>query len=132
METRNAITNDFDHLSLLDGGHKIGQLQAEVGGQIGEIINTFLDTLPRRLRALNRAYADRDASLLYIEAHKLKGAAAMLGAERLSAICLRMEQIGKAGGIPDEALLRAMKSDARLIPDAMKQSLPKSGNASVA
>ena len=64
-----------------------------------EILQQFIDDLPRQLETLETALSNTDAEALASQAHTLKGAAANLGALDMSATALKLEQMGKDGDL---------------------------------
>jgi two-component system, sensor histidine kinase and response regulator len=64
-----------------------------------DLIEVFVDSAPKALEALEAAYADRNPDRVKRMAHKLKGLAANLGAERLVHMCEELEIAGTKGDI---------------------------------
>lgn len=62
-----------------------------------EMINLFLESAPLLIEALRGAIDAGDAAQLQRNAHTLKGSSASLGARRVSAVCLELEKLGRAG-----------------------------------
>lgn len=106
-----------------DNGHKIGLLYEEVGGYIKDIVHKFLNTLPERLARLSHAMKTEDLFLLQTEAHKLKGAAATLGAEQMTHLCYQLEQICLTGHTPPPALLTSLIDNAQLVTQLLTESV---------
>ncbi|MBF0125751.1 MAG: Hpt domain-containing protein [Magnetococcales bacterium] len=109
--------------SAFDGGQKIRLLHAEVGGYVRAIVDKFFVTLPKRLAALSRAFAASDLPSIQREAHKLKGAAATLGADLMVQLCCQLEEQSRAGQRPSDALLTALQDDAREVVREMNRTL---------
>ena len=72
---------------------------------VKSLIQLFLDTTPARLASLKKAFAERNAKVLYLEAHGLKSGCANMGALDLARICGELEKIGKSSGSLDAANL---------------------------
>jgi signal transduction histidine kinase/DNA-binding response OmpR family regulator len=88
------------------------ELRKELGGVTNSILQKFLEKLPQHLLSIRKAFERNDAETLTKAAHKLKGSAATFGAERLSNICLELEEIGKAKGISaDKTLLDLLDAE---------------------
>lgn len=89
-----------------------------VGGD-PEILRTlfqmFLEQGPARLGQIEAALATGDVGTLEREAHSLKGAAAILGMERLRGLASSVERAGAAGDLaraaPNMTELRAALDD---------------------
>ncbi len=61
------------------------------------IIGLFLDDAPRRLAAAQAAVQAGDARAAGLEFHSIKGAAGYVGAQRLHALCQKLEKQANAG-----------------------------------
>lgn len=64
---------------------------------VAEIIDLFLQDLPRRMQLISDALSRQDAAALKSAAHSLKGSARNLGAARLAALCAELEKLGQEG-----------------------------------
>ncbi len=115
--------NHLDQVPLFDNGVKIQLLHDEVGAHIKVIVQKFLNTLPDRLQNFTHALNTNDLSTLQTEAHKLKGAAATLGAEQMVLLCQQLEQATKANHPPSPDLILALTNNATLINQAMSQAI---------
>jgi|SRR6185437_5902356 len=58
---------------------------------VAEVIADFQSDTTRRLRLMNEAIGKQDFAALRAEAHAIRGAASEVGAERLAAVCKRIE-----------------------------------------
>ncbi len=81
-------------------------------GLLAELIDIFLADTPPRLNAIRRAADAAQPQALANEAHALKSSAAQLGALALSAICRKLEALGREG-----SLLGVDELVARLEPE---------------
>ena len=63
------------------------------------VIEGFLGDLPTQIEQLKRYAAAGDAHRVEQQAHKIKGAVAMMGGEALRAVAAEMELAGKAGNL---------------------------------
>jgi CheY-like chemotaxis protein/HPt (histidine-containing phosphotransfer) domain-containing protein len=63
------------------------------------ILEQFTTTMPSCLEALTAALEQGDGQALEREAHRLKGSAANLSADRIAADALRLEQMGREGNL---------------------------------
>ena len=70
-----------------------------------EVIELFLDDIPRKLVAMKKAFNKSDAPLLQQLAHSVKGAAANIGARAFRDCASRMEQAGEGGNLDKAASL---------------------------
>ena len=104
------------HLNLAT----IDQLREEIGGNIGLPVRRFLENLPDRVRDLAEAIEINSPVQLAAMAHKLKGTAAMMGAEQLTTLCRQLELLGKAGSTPDDGnLLAQLKMEIQDVTEAL-------------
>ncbi|MEO5334464.1 MAG: Hpt domain-containing protein [Magnetococcus sp. YQC-5] len=104
-----------------DGGQKIRLLREEVGGYVKDLIDQFLVTLPDRIDSLANAICVKDFALVQLEAHKLKGAAAILGAEQMAHICNQLEQQCQAGQSLKPDLLPTLLANVQFVTEALEQ-----------
>jgi HPt (histidine-containing phosphotransfer) domain-containing protein len=58
---------------------------------MGELIDIYLEDMPRQLQALRAAVQNHDAAAAAATAHRLKGASGNMGADSLSALCNDVE-----------------------------------------
>ncbi|MEA5617563.1 response regulator [Cronbergia sp. UHCC 0137] len=70
-----------------------------------QIIESYLDDTPQRLRSLDDAINQGNAKTLQLEAHALKSSSAILGATSLSQLFLQLETLGRAENTTDADLL---------------------------
>ena len=69
-----------------------------------QLCEVFFEELDGSLRSLRGAAEAGDADEQRRQAHTLKSASAVVGAERLRLLCFDMEQHGRAGRCTPEAL----------------------------
>jgi len=73
-----------------------------------ELIGDFVDDSTVRVARLRQAAEDGDAEALTLEAHTLKSSSASLGAQSLSVLAKRLEDMGRTGNLApltDEVVL---------------------------
>jgi HPt (histidine-containing phosphotransfer) domain-containing protein len=68
---------------------------------LAEVLELFLQDVPRRIARLRAASAAGDAVELHKIAHSLKGSAGNVGAQALFAICRQLDDQGRAGDLTD-------------------------------
>lgn len=61
------------------------------------VVAAFLEDAPRQLEALGAPLCERDGPALARRGHALKGAAAAVGADRVTTLAERLEQHARAG-----------------------------------
>ncbi len=64
-----------------------------------ELIGDYVDDSTARVARLRQAAVAGDAEALTLEAHTLKSSSASLGAQSLSALAKRLEELGRAGDL---------------------------------
>lgn len=77
---------------------------------------TFLEPIPNRLTAIDRAISNKDFQKLQLEAHALKSSCANTGIATMTMLCEKLEKGGKTSsldGIP--ALLDELKKEFELL-----------------
>jgi PAS domain S-box-containing protein len=62
---------------------------------IERVIDTFLADAPKQMELMHTGFEQQHAETLYRSAHKLKSGSADMGARRLSAICRKLESMGR-------------------------------------
>ena len=62
---------------------------------LSELIQLYLIDLPDRIEGIRNAIEGGDSAALRREAHRLKGSSQQMGAARLAALCLELEELGK-------------------------------------
>jgi len=101
------------------------ELAADVGPEgLAEIVELFLGDSADLVRALRTAGELGDAAGVARAAHALKSTAATVGAGELSARCMEMERLGRAGllreAIPQLPEVEAEYSHVRTLLGALK------------
>jgi HPt (histidine-containing phosphotransfer) domain-containing protein len=64
-----------------------------------ELIGDYVEDSTVRVARLCQAHAAGDAAALTLEAHTLKSSSASLGAQSLSALAKRLEELGRTGNL---------------------------------
>jgi CheY-like chemotaxis protein len=93
-----------------------------------EIIDLFLDELPRLTTLLRDALARRDSHALERAAHKLKGSVASFGARRAYDAALRLEVIGREDRLADaDAALAELEGETARLRTALEMFREENG-----
>lgn len=87
---RGALSNSVD-LTVLSS-YDCMQLQDEPD-LIIEIIDLYLDDVPRRMAAMRSAATEEDALSIRRQAHNLRGSSGNVGAIQMAAICDALEHV---------------------------------------
>jgi HPt (histidine-containing phosphotransfer) domain-containing protein len=64
-----------------------------------DIIQTFLDSSPKTITELHKAFQENDVKAFERAAHSIKSNAKVFGADRFAEIALDLEKLGKSGYI---------------------------------
>ncbi|MDH3744921.1 MAG: response regulator, partial [Acidobacteriota bacterium] len=85
-------------------------------GFVEKVVTTYLETSPELVERMGSALASGDGERLADAAHTLKSSSASLGAERLAALCRKIERLGREGR-PEKAtdLVEAAEGEFALI-----------------
>ena len=87
---------------------------------IEELVNLFVEDLPRRLSDLRRAVQTPSGKDLKSASHTLKGSASNVGGRRLAGICARLETLALTEEFPEATrILTYLESEA----DSLRQAL---------
>jgi len=90
----------------------------------GTILKGYLSSTPRELQTLQTRLAEADAAGTRLHAHMLKGSAATVAAESLSALAAALERAGAAGKLSDcEEILPRIVDEF----DRFKRTLERAG-----
>jgi HPt (histidine-containing phosphotransfer) domain-containing protein len=82
---------------------RLQELEQETDAEfVIELIDIYLNETPKQIQAIAAALTTQTFPALMITAHTLKGSSLNLGAKQLGALCLKLEEIGRAGkSIPE-------------------------------
>ncbi len=76
---------------------QIGGSDADAEPMLRLVVASFLDRTPEDLAHLNEAVSDHDTEAVAAQAHRLRGTALNLGADRLADGCAELEAAGRSG-----------------------------------
>jgi CheY-like chemotaxis protein/HPt (histidine-containing phosphotransfer) domain-containing protein len=109
--------------STLSPSHPLRVLEAHAGPRaLAEVIDVFLQTIPRRLDDLRHAHTRGDADSIRALAHSLKGASAQIGARGMADICVQIEAIVRGGDLTALGeLLSALESDYAAVSASLRE-----------
>jgi HPt (histidine-containing phosphotransfer) domain-containing protein len=105
---------------------RIDRLRNSMPGKdslLDELIDLFVSDLPKRLNAITLAIVGADAPgkmNLALQAHALRGSAAIFGASRLDELCGKLEEIGVSGALAEApAMLDKVGRESARVRDAL-------------
>jgi len=81
------------------------QLKELMGDDFKLLIDTFIKDSALKIDAMQSALRAGDSELLRTSAHGLKGSALNLSANKLTDICMKIENMGKAGELEGAKVL---------------------------
>lgn len=89
--------NDRPHLDE----EALAELQDVMDDEFDVLIHTYLNDSAERIAALRSALAAGDADALGKTAHSFKGSCINIGAPRLGALCLEVEEAARTSGLAE-------------------------------
>ena len=105
---------------------RIDRLRNSMPGKVSlvdELIDLFVSDLPKRLNAIAQAVERADAPgklNLALQAHALRGSAAVFGASRLDELCGKLEEIGMGGALAEApAMLNELRRESAQVREAL-------------
>ena len=109
--------------STLSASHPLRVLEAHAGPRaLAEVIDVFLQTIPRRLDDLRQAHARGDAESIRAVTHSLKGASAQIGARGMADICVQIEGVVRDGDVAGLGeLLTALEADYAVVSASLRE-----------
>ena len=109
--------------STLAASHPLRVLEAHAGPRaLAEVIDVFLQTIPRRLDDLRQAHARLDADSVRALAHSLKGASAQIGARGMADLCVQIEAVVRGGDVSALGdLLTALEADYAVVSASLRE-----------
>lgn len=119
MEGQKMTANDAIDLGALK------DLQAMEPGDadfLKNLIDLFLADMNQRIKGMQDAIAHCDAAALKRTAHALKGACGNFGAEKLSDLCKKMEQIVPETIGQRADLMRQLAAESERVRAALEQA----------
>jgi PAS domain S-box-containing protein len=111
--------------STLAPSHPLRVLEAHAGPRaLAEVIDVFLQTIPRRLDDLRHAHAKGDADSIRAVAHSLKGASAQIGARGMADLCVQIEAVVRSGDVSALAdRLTALEADYAVVSASLREEM---------
>ncbi|MFO8141305.1 MAG: Hpt domain-containing protein [Marinobacter sp.] len=90
----------------------LAELQDVMEDEFDVLIQTYLADSRSRLDNLRRSMATADADAFARSAHSFKGSCVNIGAPHLGSLCMKAEQLGKAGNLDAApAIVDAIESE---------------------
>jgi len=91
-----------------------------------ELLRSFRNGLPKRVDELNAALSTGNLSAIQAVGHQFKGAAAMIGAAKLTAICQQIEAAARVGDAPSLVILQtAFTDEVARVNEYLTQIIPQ-------
>jgi PAS domain S-box-containing protein len=110
---RHALERKIEARPTLDASvlEELRSLQEPGGPDLfAELVQLYLNDLPDRMDGIRGAIESHDSAVLRREAHRLKGSSQQMGAARLAALCLELENLGRNDRV-DEAMTFLVAAD---------------------
>jgi CheY-like chemotaxis protein len=94
----------------------------------GELVQLYLGDLPERMDGIRQAVAQADSAALRREAHRLKGSSQQMGATRLAALCLELENLGRNNRVEEAmSFLAALERETVHVRQALVREKARRG-----
>jgi CheY-like chemotaxis protein len=89
---------------------------------LNELLLEFLSLMPEHVESIRDALKQKDAEAIHKEAHKLKGSAGNLSANRIAEAAMRLEQIGRSEDLSEaEQALSDLEEECTHLKDYVHQ-----------
>ncbi|MBS8242134.1 Hpt domain-containing protein [Marinobacter lipolyticus] len=112
--------NDRPHLDE----EALAELQDVMDEEFDVLIHTYLSDSAERISSLRSALDEGDADALSRTAHSFKGSCLNIGAPRLGALCMEVEEAGRASRLSAlEPLLASIESEFRQVRQGLERFL---------
>ncbi|ASK34579.1 histidine kinase [Alcanivorax sp. N3-2A] len=99
----------------------IDELREIMGEEFDRLVASFERDGQQRLKALHQAFSADDAEQARQQAHSFKGSSGNLGAARVAALCVEIEQYARGGDLPAAAvLMEALENEFLKACDQLK------------
>lgn len=109
--------NDRPHLDK----EALAELQDVMENEFDVLIQTYISDSAERVSALRTALETGDADALAKTAHSFKGSSINIGAPRLGALCMDVEDAGRAGRLADAGpMLDRVESEFRQVQEMLE------------
>jgi HPt (histidine-containing phosphotransfer) domain-containing protein len=91
---------------------------------LGEILNLFLDEVPKKIDSLRRAVTTGDALQVQRIAHSLKGSSGNIGARAMYDVCRQLDDRAKSGELARlQPLVEALDAEYGKVERAIERLL---------
>ncbi len=118
---------DASVLAELRGGDEEG-----AAGFLITLIDKFLQEAPERLGSLRDAVLQGDTEAVIRSAHGLKGSAGVMGAKTMAALCMNLEEQGRAGSTGEAAgILSRLENEFDRVRTTLEAERATSAKAAV-
>ncbi len=92
--------------------------------ETNRIINLYLQELPNYLNSLETSINSKKGKSLLEAAHKFKGASKALGAQRVIASCIVLEQFGREGALEKaKPEILKLKAECELLKPVLEEQI---------
>jgi HPt (histidine-containing phosphotransfer) domain-containing protein len=97
---------------------------------LGEILNLFLDEVPKKIHSLRSAVTAGDAMQVQRIAHSLKGSSGNIGARAMYDVCRQLDDRAKSGELARlQPLVEALGAEYRKVETAIGKLLGDDSSA---
>jgi len=104
----------------------LDELRSLMGDSLDEVLQTFIDYVPRQIDALSKAITNLDADSIFNIAHQMKSSSSSIGALGLAQTAEQIELIGRSGSTEGAAeLLKQLKDLYADVEILLREELKK-------
>ena len=105
----------------------MSQLREVMEDEFADLLQTYLDGVPRELQRLRDALAAQNAEVIIGCSHTLKGSSANLGILRLSQLFRELETLGRNGevGGAAQAMLERIDTEFAVVRPLLESALAR-------
>ncbi len=111
----------IDSPALVINAATLGRLKLVTGAHFAKMMETFAESSQGLMQDIENAVRTHDLEKLAAAAHSYKSTAGQMGAERLAAMLIELDENTRNGQMPGPALVAALKAETQDVLVAVKQ-----------
>jgi len=100
---------ELANLSVIDPDIRAELEMVGGAGLLARLIEMFFDDSKRLLASIDQAISSGDSTVVAQAAHRLKGGAAAVGAQRVAAVAMELEQASRESSLADARAMMDME-----------------------
>ncbi len=120
VTSKNRLDSDADNTLDAEVLEDFAKFYGVDDDLVGRLIDIYLEDTPTRLHAMRRAVQTADANEARCVAHTLKGSSATIGAQRMAALCVEIEENALKSRLTRiDALVTEMEAEFGRVRDSL-------------